>query len=510
MTAESPLGSRLLGDATESVGSQRVRVQLLLTGSILLANIVGAVVVVVLILVVIPGDSVFVRRLLVVNAVVLPLYVVGALVLGAVSGTVLGRRNLRWALDGAVPTIHDLQATLVVPRQLTTLQGALWVGALVLFTTCYAVLDPSNAARVAFPIAYGGIVVCANAYLLSEFALRPIAARALVAGTPPRRRILGVRGRTVLAWALGSGVPLAGLMTVAIFALQRQDVSPDRIDVTILALGAVTLTFGLLLTLLSGNAIVAPLRGVRAGLREVERGALETRVVVYDATELGELQTGFNLMAAGLSEREQLRDLFGRQVGQDVARAALASPPELGGEERDVAAAFIDLVGSTALAESRSPAEVVALLNRFFSVIVDEVERQGGIINKFQGDGALAVFGAPLELDDPAGHALAAVRTIAERLRAEVPECRSGTGVAAGRAVAGNIGDERRFEYTVIGDPVNQAARLAELAKDEPGGLLATGESIALAGGAEAACWVGLRRVTLRGRSGETELFAPR
>lgn len=487
-----------------------VRVQLLLTATVLLANVIGAVVVVALIFVVIPGEPLFVRRLLWVNAVALPVYVVAALVAGAVGGTVLTRRHLRWALEDRDPTLADLRATLAVPRQLTVLQACLWALALVGFATTYAVLQPSNLARVAFPVAFGGIVVCANAYLLSEFALRPVAARALLAGSPPRRRSVGVRGRTLLAWALGSGVPVAGLMTVALFALVRGDVSAARLDVTVLALGAVTLLFGLLLTLLSANATVAPLRAVRAGLAEVERGRLDARIVVFDGTELGELQSGFNRMAVGLGEREQLRDLFGRHVGREVAEAALAAPPELGGEERTVAAFFIDVVGSTALAQERPPAEVVALLNRFFGVVVEEVEIGGGIVNKFQGDGALAVFGAPLEVPDPAGRALAAARRIAARLAVEVPEVRTGTGISAGRVVAGNVGGERRFEYTVIGDPVNQAARLAELAKDQPGGVLAAGEALAMAADVEAAYWQETGRSTLRGRSEPTVLAAPR
>lgn len=482
--------------------------QLLLTATVLLANVVGALVVVALIFVVIPGDSLFVRRLLWVNAVAVPGFVVCALLTGAIGGTVLARRALRWALEDRAPTRADLRATLAVPRQLTLLQAGLWALALAGLAATYAVLQPSNLARVTFPVAFGGIVVCANAYLLSEFALRPVAARALLAGSPPRRTI-GVRGRTVLAWALGSGVPVAGLMTVAVFALVRGDVSADRLEVTVLALGAVTLLFGLLLTLLAANATVAPLRAVRAGLAEVERGRLDARIVVFDGTELGELQSGFNRMAAGLGEREQLRDLFGRHVGREVAAAALAAPPELGGEERTVAAFFIDVVGSTVLAQERPPTEVVALLNRFFGVVVEEVEAGGGIVNKFQGDGALAVFGAPLEVSDPAGRALAAARRIASRLAGELPHVRTGTGISAGRVVAGNVGGERRFEYTVIGDPVNQAARLAELAKGEPGGVLAAGEALSMASDTETAHWHETGRCTLRGRSEPTILAAP-
>jgi adenylate cyclase len=272
----------------------------------------------------------------------------------------------------------------------------------------------------------------------------------------------------------------------------------------------VTLTFGLLLTWIGLSATVTPIRLVRAALADVGAGRLDRRVVVFDGTELGELQAGFNRMAQGLEEREQLRDLFGRHVGEEVAAAALKGTPQLGGEERQVAVFFIDLIGSTALAAARPPAEVVALLNRFFSVVVDEVEANGGFINKFEGDGALAVFGAPAPLDDPAGKALAAARCIQSRLAEELPECEAAIGVASGRAVAGNVGHERRFEYTVIGDPVNEAARLCELAKTEPGRLVASGAAVQAADEEEQKHWQTGGSVVLRGREEPTQLATVR
>lgn len=104
------------------------------------------------------------------------------------------------------------------------------------------------------------------------------------------------------------------------------------------------------------------------------------------------------------------------------------------------------------------------LLNRFFTVIVDEVNHHRGLVNKFQGDASLAVFGAPNRLSHPEDAALATARAIADRLASEMPECQAGIGVAAGQVVAGNVGAHERFEYTVIGEPVNEAARLCELA----------------------------------------------
>ena len=155
-------------------------------------------------------------------------------------------------------------------------------------------------------------------------------------------------------------------------------------------------------------------------------------------------------MGDGLREREELRDLFGRHVGEDVARAAQERGIELGGEELEVAVLFVDLVGSTSMAAERPPQEVVAMLNEFFGVVVEVVEDHGGWINKFEGDAALAVFGAPLPLDDAAGCALAAGRTLAERIGAGLEGLEAGIGVSAGRAVAGNVG--RGVALRVHGD----------------------------------------------------------
>ena len=131
---------------------------------------------------------------------------------------------------------------------------------------------------------------------------------------------------------------------------------------------------GLASTLLVAMSIADPLRQLRWALVEVQRGNYNAHMQIYDASELGLLQAGFNDMVRDLSERQRLRDLFGRYVGEDVARRALERGTELGGQERDVAVLFVDLVGSTQLAATRPPAEVVSLLNEFFRVVVDTVE----------------------------------------------------------------------------------------------------------------------------------------
>lgn len=507
----APLGSRLLGETSESPRRRRVRVQILLTIFLLGSNLIGAVIVGTLVSVVVPGPDVLEpESYWWVNYIVIPVYVAFAFLFGVLWGTTRAIRALRWAIEDRKPTRKEQVTTLSMPWQLTRVQIALWTVGLVLITTIDGIIDPQSIPKVAFTIGAGGTVVCAFSYLLSEFALRPAAARALEAGDPRRIRIAGVMGRSILSWILGTGVPVTGLMIIAIFSFIRPYSSNStQLAVAILSLGGITLIFGFFLTLLGGFATTAPIRNVRSGMAEVERGNMNVHLAVYDGTELGELQSGFNRMADGVREREKIRDLFGRHVGHEVAEAALTKNPELGGEERDIAVFFIDLVGSTELAASRPPSEVVALLNRFFAVVVDEVDEHGGFINKFEGDAALAIFGAPGEIDDHCGSALAAARTISARLLDEVPECSAAVGVASGRAVAGNVGAKSRFEYTVIGDPVNEAARLSDLAKNAPGAILASQVTVTGASADEAALWTFGDSVTLRGRSEKTVLASP-
>ena len=142
-------------------------------------------------------------------------------------------------------------------------------------------------------------------------------------------------------------------------------------------------------------------------------------------------------------------------------------------------------------------------------MIVDEVDRHHGLLNKFEGDAALAVFGAPIELEFPEDEALAAARAIARRLRSEVPDMSAGIGVSAGQVVAGNVGAYERFEYTVIGDPVNEAARLSEESKSRPGQLLASGPAVEGATEGERRNWTFDGEVVLRGRDQPTRLATP-
>ena len=506
-----PFGSRILGPRDQAPRALRVRIQVLLTLMLVGTNLIGALVVFVINTWAIPSPPPNGRTVLAL-AIGIPTYVGVAAVVGVVWGTTMSLRALRWATQPDVdPDRTQRMRALRVPFTLTAIQFAIWMVGTVLFTALTVVLQPSRTIGTALTVGIGAVVVSGISYLLTEFSLRPIAARALSdVRVTHRLRGVGVGPRMAIFWTLGTGAPVVGLLIAAILALTPgNDATLQQLAVVTIIVCGTVLTFGFLLTDLNARAVVAPLLSVRDAMRAVESGDLDTDVVVYDGTELGQLQSGFNDMVAGLREREQIRDLFGRHVGQEVAAAAAALGAheiELGGEARVCSVLFVDLVGSTTYATEHGPAEVVAVLNRFFGVVVDEVDRHHGLVNKFIGDAVLAIFGAPVEHADHAAAALAAARATAARLAVEVPEVAAGIGVATGQVVAGNVGHEQRFEYTVIGDAVNSAARLTDLAKDVPGRVLASWASVEAAGPAEAAHWRAHGETVLRGRTAPTRL----
>lgn len=414
---------------------------------------------------------------------------------------VLLRRALSWIRDGRAPTDNERLNTLSQPFQQTFSAFVSWLGAALIF----GILNFGQF-WLAGGIALAGLVTCALLYLLLERHFRPVFTLALEGTGPPRGR-REVLPRIMLAWTVGSAIPMIALgLTPLAFSLgQRDDVS-GRIAIATF----ISMTAGGLVMRAAARNVAEPINEVREALSRVEEGNLDVQVPVDHVGEIGRLQAGFNAMVEGLRERRHLQDLFGRQVGTEVARQALEQDPELGGESREVSIVFVDLVGFTTFAENNPPEAVVSKLNSFFEVVVRVVMSEGGWVNKFEGDAALCIFGAPRKQAD---HALRALRAAA-RLPGEVADLegspRVGVGVATGHVVAGNIGTPERFEYTVIGDAVNVAARLTELAKTSDRGVLASEETL-YAAGLDLAddSWSAIGEVQLRGRSGQTGLFEP-
>ncbi len=412
---------------------------------------------------------------------------------------------------GAKPTEEEQRNVLAAPRRIFLFQALLWaIGSLVFFVE-NARYSLALGVSVLLIVGLAGWTTSTVTYLLAERALRPVARKVLKEGIPERRYVRSVASRSMFAWALGTGFTLLGIVLVGIVTLTgQQEVSTRQLALTTVVLGGITIVVGGFSSYVAAQASSDPIRNLREAYSEVEKGDFDVEVPIYDGTEIGMLQAGFNQMLHGLKEREELRDLFGRHVGADVARSALEKGVRLGGESRDVAVLFVDIIGSTTLAEDRPPEEVVALLNRFFEVVIEVVHEHDGWINKFEGDAALAVWGAPVELEGKQTAALSAARLIARRLEAEVPDIKAGIGVSCGTAVAGNVGTRERYEYTVIGDPVNEAARLTGLAKKVPARVVASLAAVAVATEDEKSHWDELEPVTVRGKTKPTRIATPR
>ena len=162
--------------------------------------------------------------------------------------------------------------------------------------------------------------------------------------------------------------------------------------------------------------------------------------------------------------------MFGQHVSPAVVDQLLNQDVELAGEIREVCVMFLDIQGFTTFAENRRPEEVVEYLNGLFSVMIDVINRHNGIVNKFLGDGFMAIFGAPISDDSACRNAVAAALEMVERVQAmsasgEIPSTVIRLGLHAGEAVTGNVGSSERKEYTIIGDVVNLASRLEQLNK---------------------------------------------
>jgi adenylate cyclase len=183
-------------------------------------------------------------------------------------------------------------------------------------------------------------------------------------------------------------------------------------------------------------------------------------------------------VAVGAFERERVRDIFSRFVPEAVVGEVLANADEdlrLGGTRRVVTILFSDVRGFTTFSETRAPDEVIDVLNRYLTVMSDVVEKHQGALISYMGDGIMAVFGAPMDQPDHADRALAAAREMAgpalETFNQEVREAglhdgfRIGVGLNSGPVMAGNVGSERRMEYTTIGDVTNTASRVEGMTK---------------------------------------------
>jgi adenylate cyclase len=435
----------------------------LLPAAIVVTNLVGAGAVFVIALLVVPLPSLGheARHVELVNGLVTLGYVAFAVPVGVIVGT-RGMLALRaWLLADRPATLAEIRLVLSAPRRLFVLQVALWFGGAAVFGVLDFTYNTRLGERVVIVVAITGVVTAACAYLLTERILRTAAARALANGVPQRIVVPGVATRAVLAWALGTGLPMVGVVAIGILALTGDKASTrTSLGITMVVLGGVGLTVGLLAVTLAARTTADPIDSVRRALADVQTGDFDVRVPVYDGSQIGQLQLGFNEMVAGLAERERIRQAFGTYVDPDVAEHILSEGTDVAGEEVEVTIMFIDVRSFTSFAERTPARDVVATLNGLFELIVPLIHEHGGRIDKFVGDGLMAVFGAPGRQPDHADRALATALEIAGALRHADTELEVGIGLNSGTVVAGNVGGDGRLEFAVIGDAVNVAARV--------------------------------------------------
>lgn len=314
----------------------------------------------------------------------------------------------------------------------------------------------------------------------AEAAVRP--ARIAIAGDTDIGDALPRRRPTFAVWS-----SISMLMVVFIFSVHGAmlaavfDRGRDH-PIIFAAIGCVlTLAFGLPFSVGAGFAAsLRPIRDLAEGTERVAAGDYSQRLPVVQDDDLGALAASFNRMQAGLTERQRLQAAFGTYVDPALAARLLEQGDDVfTGERREVTVMFVDIRDFTPFAESHAAEEAVARLNALFEIVVPAVVDAGGHVNKFLGDGALAVFGAPNDLADHADAALHAAgwiqRLVADRFG---PELRIGIGINTGVVIAGTIGGGGKLEFTLIGDTVNVAARVEQLTKTTGDAILLTQQSV--------------------------------
>jgi adenylate cyclase len=419
------------------------------------------------------------------------------------------RRITRWLREGRVATAEERHRVLRYPLNWALQSFGVWVFGATLAVIVNGSVDLGAAIVGGVTVVLGGFTACSLQYLLVERIMRPVTARALAGGPPPRGTVPGVRARVTMAWMLATGVPVLGIAAMAAWGLAGAEYDFDALVRATLFLAAVALCIGLAATLFAAGSVADPLESMRGALARVEAGELEAAVEVDDGSEVGLLQAGFNRMAHGIAERERLREAFGTFVDPSLAERVMHEGTDLAGEEVEVSLLFTDIRGFTTFSERAEAREVVRTLNDLYGEVVPVILRRGGHANKFIGDGLLAVFGAPERLDDHADRATAAGLEIAHLVERRFGDrLRVGIGVNSGPVIVGTIGGGGRLDFTVIGDPVNTAARVEAATRQTGDDVLITDATRSRLR-SDLGTWTERPAIALKGKAEEVKLFAP-
>jgi adenylate cyclase len=398
----------------------------------------------------------------------------------------VGRVRLveQWAAGHQVDRARALDATYTYARgAVARAVGVNAVGVALISVVVGAIAGASGSRLVQYGI-FGAVFGTANllvaVHSFVEVALRP--ARLAIAGDTGIGDSLPRSRPTFAAWsdmsllAAAFTYAVAGAMVAAVF-----DRASEVPVLSVMIGGALTLGVAVPMTIGAVfSPSLRPIRDLAEGTERVAAGDYSQRLPVVQDDDLGALSASFNRMQAGLAERQRLQAAFGTYVDPALAARLLEQGDDIfTGERRQVTVMFVDVRDFTPFAEAITAEDTVARLNALFEIVVPAVVDAGGHVNKFLGDGALAVFGAPNDLADHADAAVAAAlliyRRVAERFGGDL---RIGIGINTGLVIAGTIGGAGKLEFTLIGDTVNVAARVEQLTKTTGDAILLTDQCV--------------------------------
>ncbi len=346
-------------------------------------------------------------------------------------------------------------------------------------------IDPRLLGHLPISFCVSGFIAVTHSIFLVELAshwgLFPVFFRGERADLTPRVFTLSLRGHGIL-WAVSASIcPIASLLLL-MFAPRSPAMNAEWFAVFV---GVVGIAFGIFSALMMSWLVAKPIDQLRVAADAVSRGQFDVDLGVTRADEFGRLLGEFHNMVRELRDKEKLRQTFGLHVGKRAAEQILARDPGLSGVQEEITVMFVDMRSWTARTSMSAPAEIVEVMNDFFRVSVRVVEEEHrGMVNKYLGDGFMAIFGAGAgeSGSNHAGEAVAAGREIlvaVKKLNDDlVAKSRApiqiGIGIHSGMAIVGSVGSPQRLEFTAIGNTVNIASRMQGLTKTVGRPLLVT------------------------------------
>jgi adenylate cyclase len=235
------------------------------------------------------------------------------------------------------------------------------------------------------------------------------------------------------------------------------------------------ISFSIFFIFLFSITLTSPIERLAGLIKDVSQGNFDVHAQeqVRSSDEVGDLAIAFDNMTQGLKERDKVKTLFSKFHGSSIAEDIISKDIVVGGQSKEVVILFCDIRSFTSFSENKSPEEVVAMLNEYFSVMVKVINQHGGVVDKFIGDAIMAVWGAPqstpFDVYNSVKACLEMRKTLAElnsrRLARNAPPIVIGIGLHTGTAISGTIGSTERMEYTVIGNTVNTASRIESSTK---------------------------------------------